>query len=53
MTSLVAANPDNETTFFQFSETTLDGGFRNTYLDCICGIIECAVLQDCLIQNFT
>lgn len=45
MTGFVAANSDNETTFFQFSETTLNGSFRNSYLDCIFCIIKCAVLH--------
>ena len=49
-TSLVAANSDDDTVVFQFSETTLDGGFRNAYLGCIFGIIERSVLRNCLIQ---
>lgn len=49
MTSLIAADPDDETIFFQFSETALDGSFRNTYPDGVFGIIECTILLDSLI----
>ena len=49
MARFITANPDDDTFFFQLSEATLDGSFRNAYLGGVFCIVGCTVFRDSVI----
>ena len=51
MSTLIGSYTNDESSLFQFAQTTLDGSFRHTYLLTIGCVRKCAIFLNSLIEQ--